>query len=370
MGGKRNAEGMVASDGNLAVQATRTDPSARGVGEIAAKHPVSGKRRRWPKVVGIVLGVVVGLALLAVVGLNVYVRTTYASFYEHASAPFGIPGTNSGFVVQDLDYLDGADLWLFSGYMASDGPSPLMRHAADGSESRVFLAEPDGATYAGHGSGVTSLDDYVYVTCEGGYLVFSADEVAAAQDGDTVTALAKMDLEFTPAFMNIEGDRLLVGNFYRAGNYETPDSHRIMNGDGEVNPAIIYAYPLDAAAPYGISQTADAVLSIPERIQGTCLTDDGRIVLSQSYGIASSHLLAYDTAKLTQDGTFFADGAEVPLFCLDSRSLSDDVVAPPMSEGIESHDGLVYVSGEAASNKYIFGKLYGAGVVYALDMGQ
>lgn len=37
-----------------------------------------------------------------------------------------------------------------------------------------------------------------------------------------------------------------------------------------------------------------------------------------------------------------------------------------MSEGIEYHDGRIYISEEAASNKYIFGKLYGAGVVYSL----
>ena len=110
------------------------------------------------------------------------------------------------------------------------------------------------------------------------------------------------------------------------------------------------------------------MLSIPERIQGTCLTADGRIVLSQSYGLATSHLLAYDTARLVQDGVFVADGQEVPLYCLDSRSLVADVAAPPMTEGIESYEGRVYVSEESASNRYIFGKLYGAGMVYALDM--
>ena len=39
-----------------------------------------------------------------------------------------------------------------------------------------------------------------------------------------------------------------------------------------------------------------------------------------------------------------------------------------MAEGIESYDGRVYVSDESASNKYFFGKLYGAGVVYSLVM--
>ena len=58
----------------------------------------------------------------------------------------------------------------------------------------------------------------------------------------------------------------------------------------------------------------------------------------------------------------------MPLYCLDGRSLVEDVAAPPMTEGIESHDGLVYVSEESASDKYHFGKLYGAGQVYALAL--
>lgn len=328
------------------------------------------KKRRWPKVVGIVLGVLVGIVVVAVVGLNVFVRVTYSDFYGQAKSEFSIPGIGDGFICQDLDHLEQTDSWLFSGYMADHSRSPLYRRDADGSVKRLYLIEPDGAFYMGHGSAITSDDRFAYVACEGGLLAFDVNELATAQDGDVVQALGKVDLEFTPAFANIEGDQLLAGNFYHPGSYETPDEHHIVNGDGDENPAIIYTYAMSDAADFGVSETPDAVLSIPARIQGTCLTDDGRIVLSQSYGIATSHLLAYDTARLTQDGTFMADGVEVPLYCLDSRSLVLDVAAPPMTEGIEAYDGLVYVSEESASNKYIFGKLYGAGVVYALDMDR
>lgn len=37
-----------------------------------------------------------------------------------------------------------------------------------------------------------------------------------------------------------------------------------------------------------------------------------------------------------------------------------------MTEGIEFDDGRIYISEESASNKYIFGKLYGAGEVYSM----
>ena len=113
----------------------------------------------------------------------------------------------------------------------------------------------------------------------------------------------------------------------------------------------------------------DNVFSIPGMVQGTCTTDDGRIVLSVSYGIAPSHLLAYNVNLAAPDGTFTTgSGDEVELFCLDSRNLTEDLVGPPMQEGIESHDGRVYTTDESASNKYIFGKLCGAGRVYAVQL--
>ena len=181
-------------------------------------------------------------------------------------------------------------------------------------------------------------------------------------------ALARVELDFSPAFMNIEGDMLLTGEFYFPGDYETPESHRIATPDGTENPAVMYAYPLDPNAPFGVAALPERVYSIPGMIQGVCTAGENRLVLSQSYGVAPSHLLAYDIAHLAPSGTFTADGAEVPLYCLDSRSLGAEVEAPPMAEGIESYDGRVYVSDESASNKYFFGKLYGAGVVYSLAM--
>ncbi len=320
------------------------------------------------KIIGIVLASVAALVLAAVIGLNLYVRVAFGSFYNQAEREFAIPGVDSGFVCQDLDHLQGSDAWLFSGYMVDNGPSPLYRRAVDGAIARLLVQTPDGELYQGHGSAITSADQYAYLACEEGYLVLDAEEVATAADGATVRALARVELDFSPAFMNIEGDMLLTGEFYFPGDYETPESHRIATPDGTENPAVMYAYPLDPNAPFGVAALPERVYSIPGMIQGVCTAGENRLVLSQSYGVAPSHLLAYDIAHLAPSGTFTADGAEVPLYCLDSRSLGADVEAPPMAEGIESYDGRVYVSDESASNKYFFGKLYGAGVVYSLAM--
>lgn len=326
--------------------------------------------RRMPKpakVALIIAGVVVGLVIVAVVAVNIYMRATYGRFYQEAREEFPIPGTGAGFVVQDLDHMEGRDLWLFSGYMADGSPSPVYRRAADGSVSRIFVDLPDGTPYDGHGGGITSDAAYVFLTCDGGYLAFDASEIADAQDGTSVRALGRQDLDFSPAFLNIEGDTLYTGNFHYPGKYDTPDEHHITTPDGSENPAVMYAYP-KAVTDFGYAAQAQYAFSIPTKVQGMCITPSGRLVLSTSWGTDASHLLSYDMASLVDEGSFIADGRDVPLYYLDSNALVDDLAMPPMSEGIELLDGRVYVTDEAASSKYLFGRLYGFDDVYSIEL--
>lgn len=316
----------------------------------------------------IIFGVLAVLVIAGTVAVNIYMRTTYGPFYDEARVEFAQPGLDEGFIPQDLDYFDAIGGWLFSGYESDGSPSPLYRQLDDGSFARLQIALPDGSLYDGHGSAVTSTDDHVFLTCEGGYLILDAQDVAEAADGDTMEARALRDLDFSPAFMNIENDVLYTGNFYFPEAYETPAEHRIMAADGTENPAVLYAYPADGEDDYGFSGQAERVYSIPGKVQGVCFTEEGRIVLSTSYGLASSHILVYDEALLQPLGTFPADGTEVPLYSLDSSSLAETIEAPPMTEGIESHLGRIYISNESACNKYLFGKLYGGGEVFSLKL--
>ncbi len=340
--------------------------SEQGERTRAAEAGLVEKRRRPLRVVAITIGVIAAVLVVALVAVNVFVRTVYAAFYDDSRPILPIPGVSQGFVPQDLDHLDQGDQWLFSGYSSDGSPSPLYKSSLHGPTARLAVASPDGTLYDGHGSGVTSNSLYVFLTREDGYLVLSADDVANAEDGDTVRAIGEVDLELSPAFLNIENGILYAGNFYFPEKYETPGEHRIFTSDGDQNPAVMYAYPPSDEGRFGFAEHAARVYSIPAMVQGMCTTPSGQMVFSTSYGLRSSRLLFYDTARLEQDGTFWADGREVPLSIFDTRSLVGELEAPPMTEGIESHDGLIYISEESASNKYFFGKLYGAGLVYAL----
>lgn len=192
------------------------------------------------------------------------------------------------------------------------------------------------------------------------------DSLLFAEDGACVQAAEKVDVDFSPAFMTSSRDSSCSGTSTTRMTTRPPRPTTSATPDGTENPAVMYAFAADPTRPGRFATVPDNVFSIPGMVQGTCTTDDGRIVLSVSYGIAPSHLLAYNVNLAAPDGTFTTgSGDEVELFCLDSRNLTEDLVGPPMQEGIESHDGRVYTTDESASNKYIFGKLCGAGRVYA-----
>lgn len=89
--------------------------------------------------------------------------------------------------------------------------------------------------------------------------------------------------------------------------------------------------------------------------------DGGSVYLSTSYGLAFSHIYVYDASALAPQGEL----AGVPLYALDSASLTADRKLPPMSEEIEILDGRLYAMCESASQKYFFGKLTGGGWCYA-----
>ena len=339
----------------------------------------------------VALGVIITLICVVVavlIGFNLYIRIAYSSFYSKAQEEFVIPGVNNGFICQDLDYYDEGDCWLFSGYSSSEGPSPLYRRDANG-ETVKFTAElPDGTPYEGHGSGITTSENFAFLTCNEGYLVFDAAALAQVGEGESVRAVDKVDLEITPAFINIENDALYTGTFHLEPNYAAPEEHHLTTPDGSENAGVLFVYPGDTAARYGYARSPACVYSLPDKVQGVCELPNGDIVLSTSYGLAGSHLLTYRPVNqaatpvvelpVQQGGgndavaaqpvgdTFAVNGKQVPLYYFDSTNLVTDLSAPPMSEGIEYHDGRIYISEEAASNKYLFGKLYGAGIVYSL----
>ena len=100
-------------------------------------------------------------------------------------------------------------------------------------------------------------------------------------------------------------------------------------------------------------------------MQGLCVTPDGKIALSLAWGFGDAEIRVYDPARAHRGGSYLVEGHHCPLYFLDDATLVQTLTVPPMAEGIDTHDGQVYLANESASNLYLLGKFFGGSYVYA-----
>ena len=179
------------------------------------------------------------------------------------------------------------------------------------------------------------------------------------------------------AYCYSDGTYLYVGEFYRAGNYETDKSHYYTTPHGDANKAIVSAYKLDSdglMAPQGVQPYPEYSISVTGLVQGFA-TENGTFVLSRSYGLANS-ALEYHSAPKESGKTITvqfkknpdAEKKEIPLYYLDTTTLYKSLTLPSFSEDVTIVDGRVAVTNEASANKYFVGKLFGAHKVYSYPL--
>lgn len=310
---------------------------------------------------------IVAVFLLAVTvfsGFSIGEKIMFADFYSNSHIYCKIPGLWEGYVPQGYCNVNGECVRLSCGYM-NNGKSSRIYIIPENGENTEFveLFNPDGSAYTGHTGGVAVYGDTVFVTGSDGLDVFSYKDVT---DGDgKATQIKTFPTVNNPAYCFIDGANLYVGSFYRAGNYETPDHERMTTPAGDANTSIMAVYSIDVNTCYPASEAPTLFYSTTGLVQGAALTEDGKMILSTSYGLAKSHLYIYDLNTATEkDGLYTIGEYSAPLKYLDSSSLVDDVVAPPMSEEIICENGTVYVMTESASMKYLFGKLTTGSYVY------
>lgn len=323
------------------------------------------------------LGVLAALAVMVLLGARLYFRIPVRDYYKASEQGFLIPDCDRGFVGQGIAYDEETDRFLVNGYQKDNIASPIyiIAPGAKKPDKTIRMAMPDGADYTGHAGGIARYGDYIYVADGGEHrlLVFSSQSIYDAADGSSVAALGTFDTAVSdtdyvgPAFVTVDGDRLVTGEFYRNPNYQTPESHKFTTLAGDYQQALAVEYKLDGQARYGIDTTLVKAYTLPDLAQGMCF-DGGRIYVSTSWGTAFSHIFQYDEARLQLQGNIALLGMELPLYALDSAALLVDGVIAPMSEEIVIVDGKLYTMCESASNKYIFGKFTSAKWCYATDV--
>lgn len=337
----------------------------------------AGAQRPWWSYLLWVFGVLAALVVLVLLGARLYFRIPVRDYYRASERGFIIPDCGRGLVAQGIAYDGQSGRFLVNGYQKDNIASPIyiVAPGARKPDKTIRMALPDGTDYTGHAGGIAVYGDYIYVA-DGGerrLLVYSRQSVYDAAEGESVAAIgtfetAASDTDYIrPAFVTVDGDRLVTGEFYRNPNYQTPQSHKFTTLAGDYQQALAVEYALDGQARYGIVPAPVKAYTLPDLAQGMCF-DGGKIYVSSSWGTAWSHIYQYEESRLQQQGNIALLGGELPLYALDSAALLVDGVIAPMSEEIVIVDGKLYTMCESASNKYIFGKFTSAKWCYATDV--
>lgn len=313
------------------------------------------------KVTKILLRVLIGIlcfALVACIGVFAWAKINYRDYFGNSERSVAIPGLGSGFVPQGFEHLDEENVFLISGYMKdSSQPSRIYVVTEDGKNNYAQLLREDGTAYNAHCGGITVNGNYLYISSEGELSVFPLNEVL---EQETATQIGSVAIGERVSFCTFHDGYLFTGAFYRAESYETPEYHHVTTPAGDENPALIWVYKADENAEFGIQATPVAAISVRDQVQGLVFTDDGKIVLSTSWGLNTSELCLY-----APDSDRVGEVKGVPLYYLDSANLVETVKAPPMTEEMVFLDGRVYVLTESACLKYIFGNLIDGRNVFA-----
>ena len=316
------------------------------------------------KLVKNVLAWLLTVVLVVLLVLQVGVTVMYRDFFFNSDEVFRIPGLHSGVVPQGFHYIAEKDIYLMSGYMKDHSSARIYIRQADGSVRFVELRNADGSTYDEHAGGVTVNGDFVYLPGKMGVDVFRLSDILT---GETAKMIGKIQGEYDTDCCTFYNGYLFVGDFYYPETYETAEAHKITTPAGDENKAIIAVYKADASAEFGLDPQPVAAISTREKVQGIGFAEDGKVVLSTSYGFAGSGLWFYEPDDQRQ-GSLKLMGSEVPLYYLDSENLTHYVEMPPMSEELVCKDGKVYVLFESACTKYRYGNLIRGTHVYAYQM--
>lgn len=289
----------------------------------------------------------------------------YDGFKDVGSEWAVIPGLNQKMVPQGMGYISEQD-WFVLSFYQSNGEASILA-ILDGTSGTflkaVSILNIGGTPYTGHAGGVVASKSNIWIS-SGSYLRrIPIKNIVAAEDGSEIEIEDEFNTGTRASFATYSDGILWAGEFYHSGNYETNPDHYMNTTDGKKNHSWMVGYMLDSTTdnlPSGKNidentpVTPDFILSTPDIVQGAAFLDDGRIVLSKSYGRNNDSALPIYSAIMEENehGTVSVNGIDVPFRVLEESNLETELLALPMSEGLLEKDGFLYVLFESGASKY------------------
>jgi len=308
------------------------------------------------KILLIALASVLALVILFLASLNIAKFAIYPDYYAIKTDICTNPGLSDGFVCQGVCAYEEGGKFLVTGYMKDHSASRIYVTDKENNSYYVTVTLENGKAYTGHGCGIVYKGDTAYLVSEAKIHVLSLSAILSAENGASVTVSETIEINNSGSFVYTDDEYLYIGEFHNGNQYITDHPYETPDG---MQYAIMCRYSFDDLTK------PNKVYSITNQVQGACVTPDGKIVLSTSYGLADSYYYVYNESDAIDSGKTL-DGAPVYLLC----EPTDIVKGPAMAEGLDYYDGKVITLTESASDKYIFGKFFFANKIVGLDFSN
>ena len=301
----------------------------------------------------VIIGIL-ALILVTIIGLNIAKHFIYSDYYSIKTDICKNPGLNDGFVCQGIAVSEENNVILVCGYMKDKTNSRIYVTDFDSNSYYVELTR-GGEKYTGHAGGLAITGDTVYIANAKKIYSFPLSSVLSASNGDIVDIGSGTKVNTNASFVYTDEEYLYVGEFHDGGKYVI-ENHEHETAEG-THYAICTKYALNDL------ETPIAVYTLRNNVQGICFTPNGKVVLSTSYGLTDTIYYVYDLDSAADSGLTF-DGA--PVYYLDD--LEKEIHGPAMGEDLDYFNGRIITLTESASQKYIFGKFFGATKIVGLKI--
>lgn len=282
-------------------------------------------------------------------------RVDVQSFTEY---PCEVPGLDDGFIPQGICFVENLGVFAISGYMPNDTNgnkqySRIYLVNPETNESKMFVI--DGFT--GHAGGIASNGNDVWVSSGGssstnGKIYHFTTDMFKGESGSAVNYDGYFSVPVKGSVLYCDGEKLWVSEFYN----NDKDSNKV-NKEHHYgsNHAWSCGYDLPVDVDYSAKEklAPDVVLSIPDKVQGMSITADGEVIFSTSYGRRNnSKMHIFEPYTEWDTNTVNVFDTDVTLYVAKKKNRITRFKMPTLMEGIDYHNGMLYVIFESGAQTY------------------
>ena len=280
------------------------------------------------------------------------------NFENYTEMPFEVPGLEDGFIPQGICYVEELGMFAISGYMPND-------EAGNKQNSRIYLVNPDTNKskmfiidkFTGHAGGIASNGKDIWVSSGGssttnGKIYHFTTDMFSGESGSSVKYDGYFSVPVKGSVLYCDDNKLWVCEFYN----NDKDSNKV-NKEHHYgsNHAWACGYDLPLDVDYSAKETKvpDVVLSIPDKVQGMSITADGEVIFSTSYGRRNnSKMHIFDPYTEWDTKTVNVFDTNVTLYVAKKKNRVIRFKMPTLMEGIDYHDGKLYIIYESGAKTY------------------